>query len=75
MRDEAISTMEDSAARDDNGVYKITDVRIGGVSMALAERSELSARIARSGGRVEGLLAMLRQEAPGFGTSAAAGGE
>jgi phospholipid transport system substrate-binding protein len=46
----------------DNGRYKITDVHIAGVSMKVTQRDEFAAVIQRSGGRVEGLLAQLRQK-------------
>lgn len=44
------------------GRYKITDVYVGGVSMKVTQRDEFAAVIQRSGGRVEGLLAQLRQK-------------
>ena len=44
------------------GLYKIEDFAIDGVSMALAQRSEISALIARDGGQVEMLLATMRGE-------------
>ena len=44
------------------GQYKITDVYIAGVSMKVTQRDEFAAVIQRSGGRVEGLLAQLRQK-------------
>lgn len=43
-----------------DGVYKIEDVAIDGVSMALAQRSEIAALIARGGGQVGVLLATVR---------------
>jgi len=43
-----------------NGVYKIEDVAIDGVSMALAQRSEIAALIARGGGQVGMLLVTMR---------------
>ena len=43
-----------------DGVYKIKDVAIDGVSMALAQRSEIGALIARNGGQVGTLLAAIR---------------
>jgi phospholipid transport system substrate-binding protein len=43
------------------GGYKITDVYVGGVSMAVTERDEFASVIERSGG-VSGLLAQLRQK-------------
>jgi phospholipid transport system substrate-binding protein len=46
-------------ARD--GLYKISDVIIDGVSMGVTERSEIAAMIQRSGG-VPGLLAIMREQ-------------
>ena len=43
-----------------DGVYKIEDVAIDGVSMALAQRSEIGTLIARGGGQVGILLATMR---------------
>jgi phospholipid transport system substrate-binding protein len=43
-----------------DGYYKIEDVTVDGVSMALTQRSEIAAQIARAGGQVEMLLARLR---------------
>jgi phospholipid transport system substrate-binding protein len=43
-----------------DGVYKIEDVSIDGVSMALAQRSEIAALIAREGEQVGMLLATMR---------------
>jgi phospholipid transport system substrate-binding protein len=43
-----------------DGVYKIEDVTIDGVSMALAQRSETAALIAREGGQVGMVLATMR---------------
>jgi phospholipid transport system substrate-binding protein len=40
-----------------NGVYKITDVNVDGVSMALTQRSEFAGLIQRNGGQLAGLLA------------------
>src|SRR5204862_4271057 len=40
-----------------NGVYKITDVNVDGVSMALTQRSEFAGLIQRNGGKLAGLLA------------------
>ena len=40
--------------------FKIVDVAVEGVSMAITQRDDFSASIQRSGGKVEGLLAMLR---------------
>lgn len=44
-----------------DGHYKIEDVAIDGVSMALTERSEIAAQIARDGGQVEALLAAMHE--------------
>ena len=44
-----------------DGRYKISDVSIDGVSMALTQRSELAAIVQRNGGRVAGLLATMRE--------------
>ena len=48
------------SARD--SVYKISDVIIDGISMEVSERSEFASVIQRSGGQVQGLLAMMREE-------------
>lgn len=45
-----------------DGLYKIKDVAIDGVSMALAQRSAISELIARGGGQVGTLLVTMRQE-------------
>ena len=42
-----------------DGAYKIEDVAIDGVSMALAQRSEIAALLARAGGQVGMLLATM----------------
>jgi phospholipid transport system substrate-binding protein len=47
---------------DGGGRYLITDVYVGGVSMKVTQRDEFAAVIQRSGGRVAGLLAELRQK-------------
>ena len=43
------------------GQYKITDVYVGGVSMKVTQRDEFASVIQRNGGRVDALLAQLRQ--------------
>jgi phospholipid transport system substrate-binding protein len=43
-----------------DGVYKVSDVVVGGVSMAVTQRSEFAAIIQRNGGQIEGLLATIR---------------
>ncbi len=45
-----------------DGLYKIEDVTIDGVSMALAQRSAIAAIIARDGGEFGLLLATMREE-------------
>lgn len=42
--------------------FKIVDVIVAGVSMGQTQRSEFSSVIRRSGGKVEGLLAKLRED-------------
>ena len=46
----------------DDGLYKISDVIIDGVSTGATERSEFASIIQRSGGQVQGLLAMMREQ-------------
>ena len=43
-----------------NGLYKIEDVAIDGVSMALAQRSQIAALMARAGGQFGMVLATMR---------------
>jgi phospholipid transport system substrate-binding protein len=53
-----------------NGVYKIADVTVDGVSMALTHRAEFASMVQRSGGQMAGLLAAMRaQIAEGIGSS------
>jgi phospholipid transport system substrate-binding protein len=47
------------------GAYKITDVIVEGVSMAVTERQEFAAIIQRGGGQVEALLKLLRERTAG----------
>ena len=47
---------------DGGGRYLITDVYVGGISMKVTQRDEFAAVIQRSGGRVAGLIAELRQK-------------
>jgi phospholipid transport system substrate-binding protein len=49
----------------EDGLYKISDVIIDGVSMALAERAEIAQQIERGGGQVEALLASMRAQGEG----------
>lgn len=44
------------------GAYKITDVTVEGVSMALTERQEFASVIQRGGGQVDALLKLLREK-------------
>jgi phospholipid transport system substrate-binding protein len=48
-----------------DGTYKITDVIVDGISMAVTQRSEFASVIQRHGGQVEGLLTLLRQKTEG----------
>ena len=45
-----------------NGIYKITDVIVDGVSMGLTQRSEFVGLIQRNGGQLAGLLANMGEE-------------
>jgi phospholipid transport system substrate-binding protein len=45
-----------------NGTYKIRDVIVGGISMAVTQRSEFASVIQRNGGQLQGLIAALRQK-------------
>lgn len=45
-----------------NGNYKITDVSVEGISMAVTQRSEFASVIQHHGGQVQGLIAMLREK-------------
>src|SRR6516164_7114232 len=47
---------------DRNGAYKISDVTVDGISMAVTQRSEFASVIQRSGGQVAGLIAQLREK-------------
>jgi phospholipid transport system substrate-binding protein len=47
------------------GTYKITDVIVDGISMAVTQRSEFASVIQRHGGQVQGLLTLLRQKTEG----------
>ena len=52
---------------DQHGTYKIRDVAVYGISMAVTQRSEFASVIQRHGGEVEGLLTLLRQKTAGAG--------
>ena len=47
---------------DQHGTYKIRDVAVDGISMAVTQRSEFASVIQRNGGQVQGLIAMLRDK-------------
>jgi phospholipid transport system substrate-binding protein len=47
------------------GVYKISDVSVDGISMAVTQRSEFASVIQHNGGQVQGLLTMLREKTAG----------
>jgi phospholipid transport system substrate-binding protein len=47
------------------GVYKISDVSVDGISMAVTERSEFASVIQHNGGQVQSLIAMLRDKTAG----------
>jgi phospholipid transport system substrate-binding protein len=50
-----------------NGVYKISDVSVDGISMAVTQRSEFASVIQHNGGQVQGLITMLRERTAGSG--------
>jgi len=50
--------------RGEPGKFKIIDVIVEGVSMAITQRSEFSAVIQRSGGKIDGLISELRRKIP-----------
>jgi phospholipid transport system substrate-binding protein len=50
-----------------NGVYKINDVAVDGISMAVTQRSEFASVIQHNGGQVQGLITMLRERTSGGG--------
>ena len=47
------------------GAYKISDVSVDGISMAVTERSEFASVIQHNGGQVQSLIAMLRDRTAG----------
>ena len=51
----------------ENGAYKISDVVVEGVSMAVTQRSEFASVIQRDGGQVQGLITALRQKTEAAG--------
>jgi phospholipid transport system substrate-binding protein len=50
-----------------DGAYKISDVVVEGVSMAVTQRSEFASVIQRSGGQVQGLITALRKKTEAAG--------
>lgn len=50
-----------------DGAYKIDDVIVEGVSMAVTQRSEFASVIQRHGGQVQGLITALRQKTESAG--------
>lgn len=46
--------------------YKITDIYVEGVSLAITHRSEYSSAIRRHGGTIEGLLQVMRNRRDGI---------
>ena len=46
----------------DNGSYKISDVIVEGISMAVTQRSEFAAVVQRNGGQIQSLLALMREK-------------
>jgi phospholipid transport system substrate-binding protein len=52
----------DVRMRRDNSAFKIFDVVVEGISMSVTQRDDFSAVVQRNGGKVEGLLASLREK-------------
>ena len=52
----------DWRVRRTGGAYRIVDVTVEGVSLAITQRDEFAAVIRRNGGQVEGLLSALREK-------------
>ena len=46
----------------DKGSYKVSDVIVESVSMAVTQRSEFASVVQRSGGQIRGLLALMREK-------------
>jgi phospholipid transport system substrate-binding protein len=46
----------------ENGIYKINDVIVEGVSMLVTQRSEFASVVQRNGGQIRGLLGMMREK-------------
>ena len=52
----------DWRVRNTSGTLKIVDVLVAGVSMSVTQRSDFSSVIQRDGGKIDGLIAYLRQK-------------
>ena len=48
-----------------NGAYKINDMIVEGISMAVTQRSEFASILQRNGGRVQNLIVLMRQKIAG----------
>ena len=48
-----------------NGIYKISDVAVDGISMAVTQRSEFASVIQHNGGQLQGLITMMREKTAG----------
>ncbi len=70
-------TTVDWRVREKNNKYAVIDVMIEGVSQSLTQRDEYSSIIQRDGGKLDGLLALMRQrlEQPSPATSSASNEE
>jgi phospholipid transport system substrate-binding protein len=62
LRPSAAPVQVDWHLVDGGGRFLITDVYVGGISMKVTQRDEFGSVIQRSGGRVAGLIAELRQK-------------
>jgi len=62
QRPEAESIAIDWRLRYKNGDWRIVDIAVEGISMAITQRSEFYAVISNNGGHVEGLLQKLREK-------------
>ncbi len=59
--DGSSATPVDWRVRDDNGKLAIVDVVVDGVSQSITQRQEYAAIIQRDGGKIDGLLTLMRQ--------------
>lgn len=62
MRPEAPPVALDWRVERDQGRFLITDLVVEGISMIITQRSEFASVIRQKGGRVQGLLELLRQK-------------